>query len=247
MATCSCPEPVQLLLTCEHATNEVPPPYRRLFAGAAEVLQTHRGFDRYALDIAEEMAQSLQAPLMAATVCRLLVDCNRTPASRNLFSVYSRRLDRKERVRVLASWHTPHQEAVARTAAGMIAAGATVVHVAIHTFTPVLNGVTRTADLGMLYDPARPRERQLARCWLEELRRAAPPLRLRRNYPYRGKSNCLASILRARFSAESYLGLELELNQGTVAAMGTSTFAPLLVDTLAHSLPEVGAQREANR
>lgn len=236
MANCSCLEPYRLLLTCEHAVNTVPPDYSRLFAGHGEVLATHRGFDRYALELAEHLARTFHAPLLAAKVTRLLVDCNRTPGSRNLFSPYSRPLGREEKARILAAWHTPHQAAAAGEASRIIATGAMAVHVAVHSFTPVLHGHVRTADLGILYDPARPGEKKLCAKWLAELRRESPALRLRRNYPYLGKTNSLPTLLRQRFPDEKYLGIELEINQGYVEAAGSSPLAGIIASSLQRTL-----------
>lgn len=241
MANCSCPERYRLLLTCEHAVNEVPQAYRYLFAGREEVLSTHRGYDLYALDIAGQLARAFHAPLLAAKVTRLLVDCNRSPASRNLFSPYSRPLPRQEKERVRASWHTPHQEAAADAVFRVIETGALAVQLAIHSFTPVLNGRIRTADLGLLYDPARPRERKLCGRWLEELRQAAPALRLRRNYPYLGKTDSLPTMLRKRFPEERYLAIELEINQGCAEALGTSHLAGVIAASLGRVLQGLAA------
>jgi hypothetical protein len=36
---------------------------------------------------------------------------------------------------------------------------------------------------------------------------------VRRNYPYRGVSDCLVTTLRRQFAGERYLGLEIEVNQ----------------------------------
>ena len=236
MANCSCPD-LRLLLTCEHAVNAVPPQYWYLFAGHETVLRTHRGYDQYALAVAKELARAFVAPLHAATVTRLLVDANRTPASRTLFSSYARPLGRKERELVRATWHTPHQEAVSDTAARIIVQGGRVLHIAIHTFTPVLHGQVRTADLGLLYDPGRPEERALCTRWLAELRRAAPDLRLRRNYPYLGKSNSLPTLLRTRFPGHDYLGIEVEINQGTAVALGLDVIGGALIASLDRVLP----------
>lgn len=241
MANSSCPERHQLLLTCEHAVNTVPPEFSPLFAGHEQVLSTHRGYDPYALDIAGQLARAFHAPLLAAKVTRLLVDCNRSPASRNLFSPYSRPLARQEKKRILASWHTPHQEAAARAVSRIIGSGALALQLAIHSFTPVLNGRVRTADLGLLYDPARSHERELCGRWLTELRQAAPALRLRRNYPYLGKTDSLPTMLRKRFPEESYLAIELEINQGCAEAMGTSHLAGIIAASLDRVLSEFAA------
>lgn len=236
MANCSCPEIYRLLFTCEHATNEVPEEYRRLFAGQEAVLRTHRAYDPHALEIAGQLARTFRAPLLAARVTRLLVDCNRSPASHNLFSPYSRPLAREDKERVLAAWHTTHQTAVAGEVSRIITTGAMVVQLAIHSFTPVLNGHVRTADLGLLYDPARPGERKLCAKWLAELRREAPALRLRRNYPYLGKTDSLPTMLRTRFPETQYLGIELEINQGCTEALGASYLAGIIAASLGRVL-----------
>lgn len=223
---------MRLLFTCEHAANAVPEEYRRLFAGHAEVLRTHRAYDRYALELAGRLARTFHAPLLAARVTRLLVDCNRSPASRNLFSPYSRPLARQEKERIRAAWHTPHQAAVAEEVAGIIRTGAMAVQLAIHSFTPVLNGTVRTADLGLLYDPARSGEKKLCARWLEELRREAPELRLRRNYPYLGKTDSLPTMLRQRFPEEKYLAIELEINQGYAETRDSSSLAGIIAASL---------------
>jgi predicted N-formylglutamate amidohydrolase len=86
-------------------------------------------------------------------------------------------------------------------------------HVAVHSFTPVLDGVVRTADIGLLYDPRRPRELVTARAWRAALRDTVPALRVRSNYPYRGVSDGLTRALRRRLGDRDYVGIELEVNQ----------------------------------
>ena len=92
-------------------------------------------------------------------------------------------------------------------------AGRRVVHVSSHSFTPVLDGRRRNADIGLLYDPARPGERALCARWTRTLGARVKPLRVRRNYPYEGKNDGLTSHLRRRFSAAQYVGVEIEINQ----------------------------------
>jgi predicted N-formylglutamate amidohydrolase len=245
MANCFCPEIYRFLFTCEHATNEVPEEYRRLFAGQEAVLRTHRAYDPHALEIAGQLARTFRAPLLAARVTRLLVDCNRSPASHNLFSPYSRPLAREDKERVLAAWHTTHQTAVAGEVSRIISTGAMVVHLAVHSFTPVLNGHVRTADLGLLYDPAKPGERKLCAKWLTELRREAPALRLRRNYPYLGKTDSLPAMLRKGFPEEKYLGIELEISQGYIETSGSSPLAGVVASSLRRALQALGCRTSA--
>jgi predicted N-formylglutamate amidohydrolase len=95
--------------------------------------------------------------------------------------------------------------------------GTPVIHLSSHSFTPVLDGHARNADVGLLCDPARPFETAMAARWKAAFAEHAPALRVRRNYPYKGRNDGLTSSLRRRFPSESYVGMEIELNQGLMA------------------------------
>lgn len=209
-----------LIITCEHGGHEVPPDHAARFAGAADLLRTHRGWDAGALDLARDLADAFGAPLVASTTTRLLVDLNRSIGHPRLFSEFGAGWSRSEREAVLAAHYRPHREAAEAEVARAIAAGRSVVHIGSHSFTPVLDGVERRVDVGVLYDPRRAREVALARRWLAALANRAPLLRLRRNHPYRGNGDGLTSALRRRFAPNAYLGLELEVNQRFVTGGG---------------------------
>jgi hypothetical protein len=87
-----------------------------------------------------------------------------------------------------------------------------VLHIGSHSFTPSLDGVVRNADVGLLYDPRRLREAAFCDAWLAALE-ARGAGRVRRNYPYAGTSDGLPTLLRHRYGADDYLGIELEVNQ----------------------------------
>jgi predicted N-formylglutamate amidohydrolase len=232
----------RLVLTCEHAGNRVPKRYAGLFVGHEELLPTHRGWDPGALLLAREMAKRYAAPLYFEETTRLLVDLNRSVGNPELHSEATRHLTLRERREILDVYYHPHRRTVdAAIAAAVTAANARgdrVVHVASHSFTPELHGHVRTADIGMLYDPARPGEVAFATAWIEALRAADPTLRLRRNYPYLGKSDGVTMALRRQHSPRLYVGLELEVNQRYVEAGGPawSRLRRTLVDTLGRAL-----------
>jgi len=207
--------PQVLLLSCEHGGAQVPTKYRHLFEGrsARRALAGHRGSDLGALQVARYLQRSLGVPLHASTVTRLLVDLNRSPNHPRLFSEFSKSLDPDERAALLAQHYFPHRDAVEFWIDHRVRRGKQVLHVGVHSFSPRVNGQVRTADIGLLYDPARPSERELCGVWKKALRDVAPELRVRRNYPYLGKADGLVTHLRERFSESSYAGIELELNQ----------------------------------
>ena len=121
-----------------------------------------------------------------------------------------------------------------------------MIHVASHSFTPELNGHVRTADIGLLYDPARPGEVAFSSAWLAALAHRDPGLRLRRNYPYLGTSDGLTMALRRRHPPDRYIGVELEVNQRYVEAGGPEwpRIRSLLVESLGEALATVAAQAE---
>lgn len=207
-----------LLLTCEHGGNRIPPEHADRFRGAARTLASHRGWDPGALLVARELARRLRAPLLPVTWSRLLVEANRAPTNPRIWSPYTADLSRHERELLLERYWWPHRRRVEAGVRQAIAAGRRVLHVAVHSFTPLYGGEARRADVGLLYDSRRARETSLCRRWQAALQAIDPALRVRRNYPYRGAADGLPTWLRRRFSDRRYAGVELELNQALLRA-----------------------------
>ena len=228
-----------LIITCEHGGHEVPAAYAPLFVGHEALLETHRGWDPGALELAQQMAQAFNAPLFAATTTRLLIDLNRSMGHRQLHSEATRGLAPVTRQGIAAQHYRPHRDAVESEVARRIAGGERVVHVASHSFTPELHGVVRQADVAWLYDPKRAGEGVLAWRWLSALRQRRPELKLRRNYPYEGKGDGLTALLRKRHAPEHYVGIELEVNQRFVIE-GGEAWAALRAD-ITQALADVRA------
>jgi predicted N-formylglutamate amidohydrolase len=203
----------RLLFTCEHGGNAVPPAYRAFFRGAGDVLKSHRGWDPGALVLAERFAEPFRAKLFYSTTTRLLVELNRSLHHPKLFSDYTRDLSREMKQQILDGYYLPHRQAVERYIASEIAAGRSVLHIGVHSFTPELNGEVRKADIGLLYDPQRTQERQFCAVWRAAILAAAPDLRVRKNYPYLGTADGFTTCLRKQFADADYAGIELEVNQ----------------------------------
>lgn len=210
----------RILITCEHGGNRIPQEYHALFVGHEELLHSHRGSDPGALILARQMAQALGAPLIISTVSRLLVDLNRSPGHPDLYSEVIRDAPRAVRDEIFRRYYQPYRRRVAQHVSAALAGGAHVVHISSHSFTPSLKGHVRNADVAFLYDPARTGELQFSLRWLAALRRRDPAIRLRRNYPYTGRSDGFCTWLRRQHPGPEYVGIELEVNQRHVAAGG---------------------------
>ena len=223
---------LRLLVSCEHAGNRVPAAYAPLFAAAADVLATHRGYDLGAREVARAFGRRLGVTPFTGTTTRLVVDLNRSPGNRNVFSAYTRSLSADERAAALAAHYWPYRKAVEDSVAEALRAGETVLHVSSHSFTPVLRGEIRNCDVGFLYDPGHGGEVRFIESWYAALAAAAPRLTLRRNYPYRGVSDSLVTHLRRTYGSRGYVGIELEVNQKHVGSAGWRALVAVLAATL---------------
>jgi len=212
---------VGLLFTCEHGGNRIPPRWAGLFEKYRALLDSHRGWDPGALTLARALSKAMRAPLVASTTSRLLVDLNRSEHHRAVFSSITAALPDAERERIFEEFYRPYRSRVERWVDDAVARGR-VVHVSAHSFTPVLNGVTRRADLALLYDPSRKPEKAFCDRWITDLKAELPSLALRRNSPYRGSADGLTTTLRRRHAAKDYIGVEIEVNQ---RLLGSGDFA----------------------
>jgi len=222
------------LITCEHGGNRIPSPYRRLFRGRRDLLDSHRGYDPGALAMARAMAKAFRAPLVTSTISRLLIDLNRSIGHPHLFSVVTRGAPAKLRAKIVEQHYVPYRLQVERLVRQSVSRGQRVIHISSHSFTPELDGKVRRADVGLLYHPARRAETELCARWKASLAAFAPALRVRRNYPYAGKGDGLVSHLRLRFPRGAYVGIELEVNQRIVLAAGRrwTALRGVLIDSL---------------
>ncbi|NJW55731.1 N-formylglutamate amidohydrolase, partial [Salinimicrobium sp. CDJ15-91] len=90
--------------------------------------------------------------------------------------------------------------------------GGEVLHISVHTFTPELEGEVRTADVGLLFDPAREEEADFCKRFQKSLFKQDKELQVKFNYPYLGIDDGFTTYLRQKFPKQ-YLGIELEVNQ----------------------------------
>lgn len=198
------------IVTCEHAGKIVPPAYSHLFNNASDVLDSHRGWDPGALEIASCISTALRTPFYKCEETRLLVEPNRSLTSASLFSEYSQTLAQHEREELLRQYYYPHRSGVEKW---ITEAGRDVLHLSIHTFTPVFNGVVREVDIGLLFDPQRKRELEFCTTYQAALRLRLPGINILFNEPYLGIDDGFTTHLRTLFEDQRYLGIEIEVNQ----------------------------------
>jgi predicted N-formylglutamate amidohydrolase len=147
------------LIVCDHASRAIPRAMRRL--GLAEIDSwQHIAWDIGAGELSRGLAHALDAPAVLAGYSRLVVDCNRDPASPETFRGESdgRRIagnvalteaDRRLR---LATFFDPYHGAIAALLAGFRARGVMPFFVSVHSFTPEMAGQRRPWHVGVLWD-----------------------------------------------------------------------------------------------
>ena len=209
-----------LVITCEHGGNRIPGPYRDLFRTHRALLNTHRGFDPGALIMAKALATKFAAPLVASTVSRLLVDLNRSIGHPCLYFEATLNEPTEVRQLILKHYYQPYRAHAERLVRQAIVDHGHVIHLSSHSFTPELDGKVRIADIGLLYDPARPGEADLCERWKAALKVCEPYLSICRHYPYAGKGDGLTASFRQRLSPSAYVGIELEINQKHIIRAG---------------------------
>lgn len=202
-----------LVLSCEHATAAIPSRFRSLFQGQEAVLQSHRGWDPGTLELGKKLARRFQVPLFATQVSRLLIEVNRSLHHPRLFSEFSASLPSQTKQQLIDQYYLPHRTAVEECIRERLKSQQKVLHLSLHSFTGVWDGVPRSADLGLLYDPRRAMDRSLCERWKGMLEQQLPELTVRRNYPYLGRADGLTTSLRKLFPATRYMGIEVEINQ----------------------------------
>lgn len=179
--------PARWLLTCDHATNTVPPQVAGGTLGVhPEDMERHIAYDVGAAGVTRHLAQLLNAPAILSNFSRLVIDPNRGEDDPTLLMrLYdgtvipgNARADAQELERRMALCYRPYHDALARLAARR---DDTVI-VSMHSFTPQLNGrPKRPWHVGVLHAA----DQRLARPLIWRLRQEHD-LCIGENEPYGG-------------------------------------------------------------
>lgn len=181
-----CDRKGDVILVCDHASNTFPQPWGSL--GLTEdQCRAHIAWDPGALGLMRGLAARLDCACVAATVSRLIYDCNRAPDMPGAMPTRSEvhdvpgnaAISPSERLARTRAVYLPFQTALHDLIAERIALGRRPAIITIHSFTPVYFGQPRQVEFGVIHD-ADPR---LARAILAEAE-ARTPLTCGLNAPY---------------------------------------------------------------
>jgi len=210
---------MKCIISCEHASNRVPPRFAHVFEGNEKVLSSHQAYDHGTANLARKLGRYFKSSVHLGSVSRLLIDLNRSPTNRkSLYTSYSRKLQQSDRELLLQKYYQPYREKITEEISRIVGKGRPVLHISLHSFSPVKKGKVRKADIGLLYDPGRRIEKDICRFLVGLLKEKIVALRVRRNYPYLGKTDGFTSFLRAKYPAKMYAGIEIEINQALLSS-----------------------------
>jgi predicted N-formylglutamate amidohydrolase len=175
------------VLVCDHASNRIPERYQGLGLSAVDRLR-HIAWDPGALAVSLRLVELLDAPLVHSTISRFVIDCNRTFAAAGLIAEISettevpgnRLVGDNERGRRIADFYLPYHQAIENLLNRRAAQGADTILVAVHSFTPVYDGVARPWPVGLVHGI----DDHYSRGVFEALRATEPELNVGWNEPY---------------------------------------------------------------
>lgn len=228
----------RLLVLCDHAGTEVPGGFETLGVAAAE-RERHIAFDIGAAWTARRLAQRLDAAAILNHNSRLYVDPNRRPLSEHSIPTLSdgtlvpanSALSGPERALRHRMSFWPYHHAIAQQLGSMHRDGLMPCILAIHSFTPWLNGLARPWDLGILHDE----DRRLSEPVLHALHRHGELL-IGDNEPYSGL-DAFGFTISFHAQRTGFPHLMVELRQDRVASQGDAeAHADLLAEVLAPAL-----------
>lgn len=149
----------KVLIAADHASHEFPHAMNRL--GLEEwVLRHHIASDIGVKELVHQLSARLDAPAVLAGYSRLIVDYNRRlddpsafpEISDGVFIPGNQRLSATDKTRRAESFYHPYHDAIEERLAAFRSRGIVPVLIAVHSFTPEMDGMRRPWHVGILWD-----------------------------------------------------------------------------------------------
>jgi predicted N-formylglutamate amidohydrolase len=199
-----------IVITCEHATNELPEDYSWTENDRTFFADDHWGYDPGALDVAMDLAKELKCVLVYSLYSRLLVDVNRNVAADTLFRTNGDNRfvdlnmnltyeDEQERIK---KYHHSYYNAIREVS---VKIDPTYIF-SVHSFTPLYEGQPRTLEIGVLISYSD----ELGKKVFDEINKKSE-YNIAMNEPYDGKQglNTVDTLLFAKYPVRRQ-GIEFE-------------------------------------
>lgn len=234
-----------VIFVCDHASNAVPGALGDLGIGADELIR-HIGWDIGAARVTRLLARRFDAAAVLCGYSRLVIDCNRKPGHETWIATESDGtavpgnldLSSDEIGRRESEIFRPYHAAISRVVAPRRADGGAPAFVAIHSFTPEMDGVPRPWQVSVLWgeDP------RLAVPLIERLR-TDPSLTVGDNEPYSGRQH-YGYTIEAHAGAAGLANVLIEIREDQIRdEAGGERFARIVGDALEDVLDDPNLRR----
>jgi predicted N-formylglutamate amidohydrolase len=178
-----------ILLVCDHASRRFPASLGNMGLDPA-ARRCHLALDIGAGALTEQLSDSLGVTAVLCQYSRLIVDCNRQLMDPGAFLEFgdgiivpgNRNLHQDEKDARANEIYWPYHRAVDGQIERLGQQGIAPVLISIHSFTPVMNGESRTWEMGILWD----QDRVTSEIFVRDLREAG--YLVGDNEPYSGKA-----------------------------------------------------------
>lgn len=228
------------LLVCDHAGRRLPTSLGWLGVPLSE-LERHIAWDIGIAGVSKQLADRIDAFLILQNYSRLVIDCNRSPASPDSIVTISEttRVPGNEGLSPAAAeargreiFHPYHDRIRAELDARQCSKRPSAL-VALHSFTPSFKGVKRPWHVGVLYN----RDARLADVLLARLR-AEAGLVVGDNEPYRVTDTSDYTVM-VHGELRGIPYVEIEIRQDLIAdERGQALWAERLARVLPQALPD---------
>ena len=233
------------LIICDHASNHIPDNYNNLGLDK-EVLNTHIAYDIGVKEVASNISQSLQCPLVMSNFSRLLIDANRgiddptlimkisdgsiIPGNKNI-SFLANCEEKKKRIYFYYDkYHKKISDIIDRS----IKKDIFPVIISIHSFTPVFWGKKRSIELGVLWDS----DDRLPNIFFSYLNKNFRNMSIGDNKPYSGRMK--NDTLYRHGTKQGIANILIEIRQDLISdSAGQLKFSKLIAQPLLDNIRNI--------
>ena len=242
---------IPVLLVCDHASCRFPKslgdmgldPFAR---------RCHLAVDIGAGPLTERLAQSLGVTAVLAQYSRLVMDCNRQLMDPGAYLEYgdgilvpgNRNLHQADKDLRASTLYWPYHDALDKQVQRLSKLGPPPAFIAIHSFTPVMNGEARPWEMGVLWDT----DTSVRNIFLEDFRAAG--YFVGDNEPYSGKAPQDFTIdHHAEEIGLPHLGIEIrqDLIDDDEGVEKIAKLMHTIIETIPKRLQEAGSGDEHKR
>ena len=230
------------LIICDHASNYIPTEYNGLGLNKA-ILDTHIAYDIGVKEVALNISEFLQCPLVMSNFSRLLIDANRgiddptlimrisdgniIEGNKNISSIINCN-DKKRRIKFFYDmYHNKILKIINRS----ISIKVFPAIISIHSFTPLWKGTKRSTDLGILWDS----DDRLPNIFFNYLSKSYKDMDIGNNAPYSGRMK--NDTLYKHGTSQGLANILIEIRQDLILdSKGQLKFSKLITKPLTDNI-----------